>query len=163
MDNVEVDNKRITIKPLKTNLPDGTTLWSTHVCNIKIPGLPRILTGHIVPSLKIASLIGVRPLCKAGCKAVFDNEKCEVWYNGTVILAGAKDLATNLWTLPIPRGGMWTTPKSATTEKMFSSMVSNVETQTLPQPGPVKGRAPHSLPTLQSQCSHIPSPHGPTP
>ncbi len=96
MDNVEVDIKRITIKPLKTNLPDGTTLWSTHVCNIKIPGLPRILTGHIVPSLKIASLIGVRPLCKAGCKVVFDNEKCEVWYNGTVILAGAKDPVTNL-------------------------------------------------------------------
>ena len=59
MDNAEVDNKGITTKPLKINFPDGTTIWSTHNCNIKIPGLPQILTGHIVPSLKIASLIGI--------------------------------------------------------------------------------------------------------
>ena len=52
MDNTEVDNKGIATKLLKINLPDGTTIWSTHVCNIKIPGLPKILTGHIVPSLK---------------------------------------------------------------------------------------------------------------
>ena len=96
MDNAEVDNKCIAAKPLKINLPNGTTIWSTHVCNIKIPGLPQILTGHIVPSLKIASHIGIRPLCKAGCKVMFDNEKCEVWYNGTVILAGAKDPTTDL-------------------------------------------------------------------
>jgi hypothetical protein len=95
-DNADVDNKRIATKPLKINLPDGTTIWSTHVCNIKIPGLPQILTGNINLSLKIASLIGIRPLCKAGCKVVFDNEKGKVWYNGTVILAGAKDQATNI-------------------------------------------------------------------
>ncbi len=102
MDNVEVDNKRITTKPLNINLLDGTTIWSTHICDIKIPGLSQILTGYIVPLLKIASLIGIQPLCKAGCKVVFDNEKCKVWYNGMVILARAKDPATNLWTLLIP-------------------------------------------------------------
>jgi hypothetical protein len=59
MDNAEVDNKRIATKLLKINLPDGTTIWSTHFCDIKILGLPQILTGHIVPSLKIASLIGI--------------------------------------------------------------------------------------------------------
>jgi hypothetical protein len=128
MDNAEVDNKRIATKPLKINLPDGTTIRSTHVCDIQIPGLPQTLTGHIVPSLKKASLIGIRPLCKAGCKVVFDNEKCEVWYNGTVILAGTKDQATNLWTLPIPRGKMGTTQESATTKEL--------EIQTLPDPAP---------------------------
>jgi hypothetical protein len=138
MDNADVDNKCIATKPLKINLLDSTTIWSTHVWDIKIPGLPQILTGHIIPSLKIASLIGIQPLCKAGCKVVFDNEKCEVWYNGAVILAGAKDQANDLWTLPIPQGKMETTPKSATTEKM--------EMQTLPQSSPVKGHAPHSPP-----------------
>ena len=59
MDNADVNNKRLATKPLKINLPDGTTIWPMHVCNIKIPGLPQILTGHIVPSLKIASLIGI--------------------------------------------------------------------------------------------------------
>ena len=61
-----------------------------------------------------------------------------MWYNGTVILAGAKDQATNLWTLPIPRGKMETTQKSATAEKM--------EMQTLPRTSPIKGPVPHSPP-----------------
>ena len=158
MDNAEVDNKRVATKPLKINLPDGTKIWLTHVCDIKIPGLPQLLTGHIVPSLKIASLIGIRPLCKAICKVVFDNKKCKVWYNGKVILAGAKDPATNLWTVPIPQGGMGTTPTSTPTQQMFSCKVANVETQTLPGPGHGEDCAPPP----QSQCSHILSPHGPT-
>jgi hypothetical protein len=138
MDNAEVDNKCIATKPLKINLSDGTTIRSTHVCDIQIPGLPQTLTGHIVPSLKIASLIGIRPLCKAGCKFVFDNEKCEVWYNGTVILAGTKDQATDLWTLPIPRWKMGTTPMSVTTKEL--------EIQTVPRPSLVKDRAPQTPP-----------------
>ena len=40
MDNTELNNKHVTTKPLKINLPNGTTIWSTHVCNIIIPGLP---------------------------------------------------------------------------------------------------------------------------
>ncbi len=127
MDNVEVDNKCIGTKPLKINLPDGTTIRSTHVCDIQIPGLPQTLTGHIVPSLKIASLIGIRPLCKAGCKVVFDNKKCEVWYNGTVILAGTKDQATNLWTLPIPRGKMGTIQESATNKESGDTDVATTQ------------------------------------
>ncbi len=55
-----------------------------------------ILTGHIVPSLKIASLIGIQTLCKAGCKVVFDDKKCEVIYNKKVILTGSKDPSTDL-------------------------------------------------------------------
>ncbi len=49
MDDGEVDNKRVATKPLKIKLPNGTTIWSTHVCDIIIPGLPIKLTGHIVP------------------------------------------------------------------------------------------------------------------
>ncbi len=69
----DVDNKRLVVKPLTINLPDGKQI-STHVCDIQILGLPMVLTGHIVPSLSIASLIGIRPLCKAGCKVIFDNK-----------------------------------------------------------------------------------------
>ncbi len=49
----------------------------------------------------MTSLIGIRKLCKAGCKVVFDNKKCEVCYENKIILRGYKDLTTDLWTLPI--------------------------------------------------------------
>ncbi len=68
MEGAAVDNKCIAVSPLKINLPDGKKIQSTQVCDINIPGLPTTLTGHIVPSLTIAPLISIRPLCKAGCR-----------------------------------------------------------------------------------------------
>ncbi len=80
---------------------DGSKVKSTHMCDITIPGLPTILTGHIVPKLTIASLIGIRVLYNAGCSVVFTKSKCDVINNKQVILRGFKDPATNLWMLPI--------------------------------------------------------------
>jgi hypothetical protein len=57
MDGVEVENKRLTKKPLIINLPDGRKVKWTHECDINIPGLPCSLTGHIVPMLAVASLL----------------------------------------------------------------------------------------------------------
>jgi hypothetical protein len=74
---------------------------STHMCDIVLPGLPTTLVGHIVPELSIASLFGIRVLTEAGCMVKFDNKKCVVKYNVKTILVGLKDLATDLWTLPI--------------------------------------------------------------
>jgi hypothetical protein len=54
-----------------------------------------------MPDMTTASLFGIRVLCKAGCKVLFDNNKYYVIYNGKVILTGYKDLASNLWMLPI--------------------------------------------------------------
>jgi hypothetical protein len=71
------------------------------MCNIIIPGLPTILTGHIVPKLTVASLIGIRVLCEAGCTVVFTKSKCDVIHNEKIIFWGFKDPATDLWTLPI--------------------------------------------------------------
>jgi hypothetical protein len=106
MDGVNVVNKLTTLKPLTINLPDDKKVRSTHVCNIAIPGLPIILTGHIVPDLALALLIGIHLLCKAGCRVIFDNHKCEVEYKGNFILRGYKDPSTNLWMLPITPDGM---------------------------------------------------------
>ena len=91
----------LAVRPLTINLPDGTKVMSTHTCDITIPGLPKVLVGHVVPKLSIALLIGIRVLCNAGCKVVFTKTKCNVWYKGTVILSGRKDLSTDLLTLPI--------------------------------------------------------------
>jgi hypothetical protein len=104
-----VDNKRVAELPLTIKLPDCKTIHSTHVCDINIQGLPTILTGHIVLSLTIALLIGIWPLCKAGCTVTFDNEKCNVKFNGKIISTGFKDPTTDLWMLHIPSGQVETT------------------------------------------------------
>ena len=102
MDGSKVENKRLATKPLIINLPDGTKVMSTHECDITIPGLPKVLTGHIVPKLSIASLIGIRVLCKPGCEVTFSKRHCGVYYNdGKLILRGYKDPSTDLWTLPL--------------------------------------------------------------
>jgi hypothetical protein len=101
MEGTPCKNLRPAIRPLTINLLDGTKVKSTHTCNITIPGLPKVLVGHVVPKLTIASLIGIRVLCDAGCKVFFTKTNCNVWYNGNVILSGKKDPSTDLWTLPI--------------------------------------------------------------
>ncbi len=78
------------------------------------------------------TLIGIGPFWKAGYIVTFDKDKFEVFYNGKVILTGLKDPSTDLWTLLIPNGRMWTTPRSVT------KMVPN-----LPRPGPYIGLAPY--------------------
>ncbi len=66
---------------------------STHVCDYKIPGLPTLLEGHIVPELTVALLIGIRVLCKAGCVVIFTDTMCllstveKLFYEATKIQA----------------------------------------------------------------------------
>ncbi len=64
-------NIRPATHPLTINLPDGRVVKSTHVCDMMIPSLPTVLEGHIVPDLQVASLLGIRILCQAGCIVVF--------------------------------------------------------------------------------------------
>ncbi len=86
MKGTPVKNLRRTNNPIMVSLLDITKVSSTHICDINIPGLPTTLTGHIVLGITMASLIGIRILCKAGCKVVFNNEKCEVFYDNDIIL-----------------------------------------------------------------------------
>ncbi len=44
------------VAPLKINLPDGSIVQSTHICDPEIPGLPHVLEGHIVPDLTVHHL-----------------------------------------------------------------------------------------------------------
>ncbi len=96
-----MENIRTAVDPLTINLPHGGIVTSTHICDIVIPGLPMVLTGHIVPGLKMASLLGIRILCKADCVVTFTDKNCEVRFNKKLILQGTKDPSTDLWMLPI--------------------------------------------------------------
>jgi hypothetical protein len=70
------NNIHVAKKPIHISLPDGKKILSTHICDVDILGLPHKLIGHIVPYMKMASLLGIRVLCKAGCKVIFEDEKC---------------------------------------------------------------------------------------
>ncbi len=72
-------------KPIHISLPDGKKIVSTHIYDVDIPGLPHKLIGHNVPDMKMASLLGIHVLCKAGCEVIFDDEKCQVNFKGKTI------------------------------------------------------------------------------
>jgi hypothetical protein len=76
------NNIPVAPKSIHISLLDGNKIISTHICDVDIPGLPHKLIGHIVLEMKMASLVGIRILCKAGCKVVFDDEKCQVNFGG---------------------------------------------------------------------------------
>jgi hypothetical protein len=107
-------NIHMATKPIQISLPDGKKIVSTHICDVDILGLPHKLIGHIVSDMKMASLLGIRILCKAGCEVIFDDEKCQVNFKGSTILMRYEDPASNLWMLPNFQGeeGLWTTPRS---------------------------------------------------
>ena len=111
MKDTPMQNVRIAPNPINIKLPDGNTVRSTHICDVEIPGLPYGLEGHIVPALNVASLIGIRILCKVGCWVVFTDTACYVKYNGKIILRGTKDPSTDLWVLPL-------TPKAINENQM---------------------------------------------
>jgi hypothetical protein len=83
---IPVPNLQIAMYPLTVNLSDGRQVRSTHTCDVVVPGLPKPLTGHVIPDLAMASLFGIRPLCNAGCVVVFHNDRVEVRYKGKIIL-----------------------------------------------------------------------------
>jgi hypothetical protein len=126
MEGTDMANRQVAQKPLTINLPNGNKVMSTHIYDINIQGLSTVLTEHIVPSLAIASLMGICPLCKAGCKVIFYKDECDFMFNGKVILRGYKDPTTNLWMLPITNM-VCTTP----------------EPTVMPQSSPCSSRAPH--------------------
>jgi hypothetical protein len=135
MANTPVKNVRIALNPFNINLPDGKMVHSTHICDVEIPGLPHMLEGHIVLALNVASLIGIRILCKVGCQVVFTDTACYVKYNGRIILRGTKDPSTDLWVLPLTPNTI-----SASQRKLWTSQGEKLQ----PRTGPGMARAPQS-------------------
>ena len=126
------NNIRPARHPINISLPDGKKITSTQVCDINIPGLPVTLMGHIVPDMKMASLLGVRVLCKAGYTVIFDNDACRIIFDSNTILTGHKDPTSDLWTLPI----------LPTEHLLRTTPSSDLTTETPPRLGPCKSRAP---------------------
>ena len=85
-------NIKIAEYPISIKLPDGSIIWPTHTCNLDMPWLPLgMKEGHIVPGLEHLSLVSTKKLCKAGCRVVFNEQECRVYYNDELVLCGGRE------------------------------------------------------------------------
>ena len=76
-----------TNNPIRIKLPDSLTILSTHIMGMNIgPLTPAITQAEIFKELHDTGLLGLGPLCDAGCKAVFKKHNFELWNKGKVIL-----------------------------------------------------------------------------
>ena len=106
-----------------------------------------MLEGHIVPDLTVASLVGIRILCKLGCTVLFTDTACYVRYQGKVILTGYKDPSTDLWVLPI-------TPDAIIQQKLWPSQGHDlVSTQS--RTGPCMAHAPQFPASTTPQAKNV--------
>ena len=88
IDGAPVTNIKKAKFPLQITLPNGHIIYSTHTCNLDIPWLPDEMTeAHIVPGIE-RSLIATRKFCDVGCKVVFDQDECRIYYREKLVLTG---------------------------------------------------------------------------
>jgi hypothetical protein len=66
--------------PLNVNMPNGTTIQSSHTCNTDLP--PQARQAHILPGLVHNSLISVGQLCDKECSVTFTQDQVTVSKNG---------------------------------------------------------------------------------
>ena len=51
---------------------------------------------HIVLGLEHSSLISTKKFCETGCKVVFDEKECRVYYKNELVVCGGRDKKTDM-------------------------------------------------------------------
>jgi hypothetical protein len=91
-------NKQAAHVPLNVNMPNGTTIQSSHTCALLLTDLPpQARKAHILPGLVHNSLISVGQLCDNGCRVTFTQEQVTVSKNGKCVMYGSRDPRSRLW------------------------------------------------------------------
>jgi hypothetical protein len=84
--------------PLNVNMPNGTTIQSSHTCNLLPTDLPpQARQAHILPGLVHNSLILLGQLCDNGCSVTFTQDQVTVSKNEKCIMYGYRDPKSRLW------------------------------------------------------------------
>jgi hypothetical protein len=84
--------------PLNVNMPNGTTIRSSHTCNLLLTDLPhQARQAHILQGLVHTSLISVGQLCDNGCSVTFTQDQFTVSKNGKCVMYGSRDPKSRLW------------------------------------------------------------------
>jgi hypothetical protein len=91
-------NKQAAHVPINVNMPNGTKIQSSHICNLLLTYLPpQARQAHILPGLVHNSLISVGQLCDNDCSLTFTQDQVTVSKNGKHLMYGARDPKSRLW------------------------------------------------------------------
>jgi hypothetical protein len=83
---------------LNVNMHNGTTMQSSHTCDLLLTDLPpQARNAHILPGLVHDSLILVGQLCDNVCSITFTQEQVMVSKNGKCVMYGSRDPRSRLW------------------------------------------------------------------
>jgi hypothetical protein len=83
---------------LSVNMPNGTTIQSSHTCDLLLTDLPpQARKAHILPGLVHNSLISVGKLCNNRCNVNFTQDQVTVLKNGKCVMYGSRDPRSRLW------------------------------------------------------------------
>jgi hypothetical protein len=86
-------NKQAEHVPVNVNMPNGTTIQSSHTCNLLLTDLPpQARQAHILPGL-----ISVGQLCDNGYSVTFTQDQVTVSKNGKCVMYGSRDPKSRLW------------------------------------------------------------------
>jgi hypothetical protein len=97
-------NKQAAHVPLNVNKPNGTTIQSSHTCNLLLKDLPpQAWQAHILPGLVHNSLILVGQLCDNGCSVTFTQEQVTVSKNRKCVMYGSRDPISRSWRVDLKK------------------------------------------------------------
>eukprot|EP00978_Attheya_sp_CCMP212_P006284 scaffold14236_cov54-Attheya_sp.AAC.6 len=87
---------------IQVQLPDGSSIESSHKANLNIPGLPAAASeSHIFPSLTSGSLLSIGQLCDHNCDVHFNKKNVLIQHENALILKGDRQPLNGLWDIPI--------------------------------------------------------------
>jgi hypothetical protein len=90
--------------PLNVNMPNGTTIQSSHTCNLLLTDLPpQARQAHSLPGLVHNSLISVGQLCDSGCSVTFTQDQVTVSKNEKCVMYGSRDPKSRLWRVDLKK------------------------------------------------------------
>jgi hypothetical protein len=85
-------------------MPNGTTIQSSHTCDLLLADLPpQAWKVHILPGLVHNSLISVGQLCDNGCDLTFTQEQITVSRDGKCVMYGSRDPMSRLWRVDLKK------------------------------------------------------------
>jgi hypothetical protein len=89
---------------LNVNMPNGTTIQSSHTCNLLLTDLPpQARQAQILPGLVHNSLISVGKLCDNGCSVTFTQDQVTVSKNEKCVMNGSRDPKSRLWRVDLKK------------------------------------------------------------